>query len=314
MSRLPSLNAMRAFDLTVRYGNLTAAAKELHVTPSAISHQLKRLEDQLGVVLLERHGNQVRATEGGKLFHQDIADAFDRLTAAARRFNPPRDPNVVSFTTTPAFAVKWLVRRLADFHRRHPSIELRMITTYRLIDVGLGDCDVAIRFGAGHWSAPYCTRLMGDTAQPVCSPSLLPPRRRRLTHSQILALPLIHQAIQRNDWLTWGQLHQVPGLTEPMGLRFNEPLAALQGAIDGMGVVLGGGSLIQDDVAARRLVKLAGPVAMSDAHFIVSRYPIHGRSAVAVFCQWLMETARLYESTQPPVELAMPPLTFRNDD
>jgi LysR family glycine cleavage system transcriptional activator len=305
---------MRAFDLTVRYGNLAAAARELHVTPSAISHQLKRLEDQLGVVLLERNGNQLSATEAGKLFQRDIADAFDRLVTAARRFNEPRDPNVVSFTTTPAFAVKWLVRRLSDFHRQHPKIELRMITTYRLVDLGLGECDLAIRFGSGTWSAPHCSRLMSDTVQPVCSPSLLTKKRGRLTPKQILDLPLIHQAIQRNDWLTWGRLHQVPELKEPAGLRFNEPLAALQGAIDGLGVVLGGGSLIQDDVVAKRLVKLAGPVAMSDAHYIVSRYPVQGRSAIAVFCQWLTETARSYEKTQPLAELTMPPLIFRNDD
>lgn len=314
MSRLPSLNAMRAFDLTVRYGNLAAAARELHVTSSAVSHQLKRLEEQLGVVLLERNGNQLSPTEAGKLFQKDIADAFDRLVTAAQRFNAPRDPNVVSFTTTPAFAVKWLVRRLSDFHRQHPNIELRMISTYRLVDLGLGDCDLAIRFGAGTWSAPHCIRLMGDTAQPVCSPSLLQKKRTRLTPKQILAMPLIHQAIQRNDWLTWGQLQQVPDLKEPAGLRFNEPLAALQGAIDGLGVVLGGGSLIQDDVAAKRLVKLAGPVAMTDAHYIVSRYPIHGRSAIGVFCEWLTETARSYENAQPPAELVMPPLIFRNDD
>ena len=102
---------MCVFDLTVRYGNLPAAAKELHVTPSAISHRLKRPEEQLGVVLLGRNGDQISATEGGKLFQQVIAEAFDRLGATARQFNPLRDPNVVSFTTAPAFAGKSLVRR-----------------------------------------------------------------------------------------------------------------------------------------------------------------------------------------------------------
>ena len=314
MSRLPSLNAMRAFDLAVRYGSMAAAASELHVTSSAVSHQLKRLEEQLGVVLLERTGNQLIATEAGRLFQRDIADAFDRLVMATQRFNAPRDPNVVSFTVTPAFAVKWLVRRLSDFHRQHPNIELRMISTYRLIDLGMGDCDLAIRFGAGNWAATHSIRLMGDTAQPVCSPTLLAKKRGPLTPEQILAMPLIHQAIQRNDWLTWAELHRVPDLKEPGGVRFNEPLAALQGAIDGLGVVLGGGSLIQDDVAAKRLVELGGTVAMTDAHYIVSRSAVHGRSAVAVFCDWLIETARAYEMTQPPADLSMPPLVFRNDD
>jgi len=170
---LPPLNAIRAFEAAARHLSFTRAADELHVTQAAVSHQIKVLEDALGVVLFERRNNMVLLTEAGQLGLPGIHDSFEKLAAAIERMRTAASGDMLCVTTTPGFAAKWLVPRLERFRMAHPDIEVRIDASTHLVDLARENVDVCIRFGAGTYAGLDSELLFKVEVFPVCSPDLI---------------------------------------------------------------------------------------------------------------------------------------------
>jgi LysR family glycine cleavage system transcriptional activator len=171
--RLPSLNALKAFEATARHGSFTKAAEELFVTQGAVSQQVKALESELGVRLFRRERQRLGITEAGRSYLEVVRDAFDRLGAGTERLLQRQTSGVLTITTSPDFAAKWLVHRLGRFSEAHAEIDLRVSATMQHVDFAREDFDLAVRHGDGHWPGLHVTRLCTEELFPVCSPKLL---------------------------------------------------------------------------------------------------------------------------------------------
>jgi LysR family glycine cleavage system transcriptional activator len=258
--RLPPLNALRAFEAAARHLSFTKAAAELHVTQAAISHQVRALEDHLGVALFKRRNKAVILTESGQLCLPGIREGFDRLAEAIERIRAPDAANLLSVTTTPSFAAKWLVPRLNRFRLTHPEIEVRIDASIHVIDLERERFDLAIRYGGGSYPGLRSELLIEVAVSPVCSPRLLKGKRALKTPGD-----LKHHTLLHTDWidrdeegLDWGMWLLAAGVTDvdwTRGPQFNDQTVAIQAAIEGHGVALGRSGLVDADIAAGRLVR-----------------------------------------------------------
>ena len=167
---LPPLNALRAFEAAARHLSFKSAAEELNVTPAAVSHQVKALEDLLGVPLFHRMTRALRLTEAGQAALPALTEGFDKLVEAAKRIRAYSDSGVLTISVSPSFGSIWLVPRLERFRRRHPDIEIRIDGTDRLADVASGEVDVALRYGPGNYKGVQVDFLFNQFNNPVCSP------------------------------------------------------------------------------------------------------------------------------------------------
>jgi len=311
IKRLPALNALRTFDMVARTGSLTAAAASLHVTPSAVSHQIKRLEDDLGVSLLDRSPRHVALTPEGSAYWQEVRAAFDQLTAATEGLRRRARNNVVTVTMPPVFAIRWLVRRLPDFHQQFPDIEVRISTSYRVVDLAHGDCDLAIRWTDHMPASRLATYLMGDRVQPVCSPSypFSAPGDRLF---DLTTVRLIYMGYGTDDWHVWAAIHAMRLPPSSQGLHFNDPGGALQAATDGLGVALGPRALVDDDLATGRLVT-AHPtvIKLSGGYYLVRPPRQPGTEAATAFAEWVTALCHDYESRLQPADIQLLPDAIR---
>jgi LysR family glycine cleavage system transcriptional activator len=173
MPFLPSLHALRAFEASARLGSFKAAARELFVTPAAVSQQIKLLEEELGTRLFIRMNRAVALTEAGQALAPVLRDAFERITETVRRLPGRERPGTLTISVLPSFAAKWLVPRLGRFQQRHPEIDVRISASMHLVDFGREDVDLAIRHGSGSWTGVTAVRLFAEDLVPVCSPRLL---------------------------------------------------------------------------------------------------------------------------------------------
>ncbi|MCG8692455.1 MAG: transcriptional regulator GcvA [Minwuiales bacterium] len=292
--RLPSLKALRAFEAVARHLSLTAAAAELHVTPAAISHQVKALEADLGVTLLRRVGNQFRLTEVALDALPALQAGFDSLTEAVRRLRADESRWFLTISVGPTFASNWLVRRLGRFKVMYPDIEVRLDTSDLLADFVRDGVDVAIRFGSGEYPGARSHRLFDEEIYPVCSPELLetgPP----LTQPDDLAnYTLLHATWTRDsedtiDWEMWLRAAGAANVDASRGPRFGHANIALQAAAQGAGFALASNSLAGDDLAAGRLVCPFDIVLpLNFAYYLVYPEATAETPKIAAFHDWLM--------------------------
>jgi len=288
--RLPSLNALRAFEAATRHHSFARAAEELHVTPAAVSQLVKQLEDYLGMPLFRR-GKQLAPSDAALDALPLVSEAFDQLERAVARLRSSdgRGPLVVS--TPPTFAARWLVPRLDNFQEQHPEIELRLLATRRLVDFVLEDVDVAIRFGTGDYPDLTVERLMSEIIVPVAAPALAADIREP---ADLARKPLINDEwhISRQvfpDWETWlASLGVVPDA--PLRLRyFGDANLVLQAAVAGLGVALSWHSLVADDLARGSLVQVLDLSISSELgyHLVTPAGRAHS-TKVAAFRDWLL--------------------------
>lgn len=308
MQRMPSLNGLRAFVAVARMRSVVAAAEELCVTPSAVSHQLRRLEEELEVALFVRSGKSIALRPEGQVYYEQLREVFDRIEQATEKVRSKSNGRVVTITTVPVFAIKWLVRRLAHFHTRHPDIEVRLGTAYKSFDLNVSGHDLAIRWGSGHWPAMTAVRLMSDIVQPVCSPAF---RKAHglLSESNIAQQgKLIHMGRSRDDWRQWFGMTGWTYTDSPGSMHFSEPTSAIQAAIDGLGVVLGPHVLVDEDLSSGRLVP-AHPLTMlmHDAYYLVYPAKTLMSRASAAFAEWVTESCADFESTLTVPDLCILP-------
>src|SRR3954468_11840235 len=204
LRRLPPLNALKAFEAAARHESFTRAADELCVTPGAVSHQVKALEATLGLKLFNRERQGLVITEAGRDYLAVLRDAFDRIALGTARVVQRQNAGVLTVSTSPDFAAKWLVHRLGHFAEAHPEIDLRVSATLHHVDFAREEVDLAVRHGDGNWPGLDTVRLSSEQLFAVCSPKLLTGRRRLTKPSDILKYPLIHMD-SRTDWSKWLQ-------------------------------------------------------------------------------------------------------------
>lgn len=312
--RLPPLNALRAFEAAARHLSFAMAAKELHVTPAAVSHQVKGLEEHLGMRLFRRLARGLELTRPGQALRPKLREGFGTLAEALEDLRALEDPGTLSVSVAPSFATRWLAPRLHRFVGAHPELDVRINASTRLIDPKKGelasgdavagspveDADIVVRFGTGDYPGFRVDRLMPVSVTPMCSPRLAAGEHPLRAPEDLRHHVLIHDNVSFDDggplWDAWLRAAGAEGIDTSRGLHFNHAMLALEAAADGMGVALGMPVLAGADLAAGRLVApLASALPLKFAYYVVSAEDTAGqngaRSDVAAFRDWLLEEA-----------------------
>jgi LysR family transcriptional regulator, glycine cleavage system transcriptional activator len=295
--RLPPLNSLRAFEAAARHLSFTRAAEELHVTPAAISHQIKALEDHLGVKLFRRLSRAVLLTEAGQACVAGLSDAFDRMAVALERLRAQECTGSLTVSTSPALAAKWLVPRLERFQQLHPEIDVRVSAAMRLVDFAREDVDVAIRYGRGSYPGLLAELLLTNEVVPVCAPALLEGACPLRTPQDLRHHALLHDDTSTSDgaypnWPMWLRAAGLEDIDPSRGPRFDYPGLVLDAAAAGRGVALALSTVAAADLAAGRLVTpfaVAAPTPF--AYYIVCPEATAERPKVAAFRHWLRAEA-----------------------
>jgi LysR family glycine cleavage system transcriptional activator len=294
-ARLPSLNGLRAFEAAARHLSFTQAASELNVTQTAISHQIRRLEEELGIRLFIRKNRALALTPKARDYLPGVRAAFNDLRLATDQLLRKDDDHVLTVSTLASLAAKWLLPRLSAFQEAHPGIDVRITTSTALVDFRAGDVDAAIRYGRGNWPGVRTEWLMADEGFPVCSPALLTGKRPLRTPEDLRDHVLLHTSnANYDDWRLWLTAAGLPSdISKQPGITFDLVLMTVQAAIDGIGVAMGRTSYVQDDIAKGRLVvpfKIALP---ADAGFyLVSPEGAAEPPKLRAFRQWLVASAK----------------------
>ena len=290
-ARLPSLNGLRAFEAAARHLSFTLAASELNVTQTAISHQIRRLEEELGIRLFVRQNRALTLTPEARDYLPGVRAAFNDLRLATDRLLRKDDDKVLTVSTLASLAAKWLLPRLTDFQEHHPGIDVRITTSTSLVDFQRDDVDAAIRYGRGQWPGLRADWLMADELFPVCSPSLLRGDKPLRCPEDLKSHMLLHTSnANSDDWRLWLTAAGLPAdIARQPGITFDMIFMTIQAAIDGIGVAMGRTSYVRDDIAKGRLVvpfKIALP---ADAGFYLVA-PEGRREApkLAAFREWMI--------------------------
>ncbi len=303
--RLPPLNALRAFESAARHLSFSAAAAELHVTPAAISHQIKALEDDLGVKLFRRLNREVRLTDAGQACLPGLRDGFDRIAEAVGLAQRQDAGGILTVSSSPAIAAKFLVPRVEKFRTLHPHIDLRVDASMHLVDFARENVHVALRYGRGHYPGLNVTLLMRTEVVPVCAPALLRGQHPLRTPQDLRHHMLIHdETLARDpscpDWAMWLRAAGVDRVDSHRGLRFNQVALALDAAIAGRGVVLTRNVFAADDLAQGRLVRLFDTAMPVDfAVYVVTPPSLTATPKVKAFCDWVAAEAADMTAPRP---------------
>ncbi|HYD66525.1 transcriptional regulator GcvA [Azospirillum sp.] len=285
--RLPPLNALRAFEAAARHLSFTKAAEELHVTQAAVSHQIKGLEEWLGLPLFRRMNRALVLTDAGQAYLPPLKEALDLMENATQRLFRKDSTGALTISTMPSFAAKWLVMRLGRFQAAHPELDVRLQTTSDMTDFAQQDVDVAIRFGRPPWAGVRTERLMTEEIFPVCAPSLMKGPDAPQRPADLLRLPLLHDDYFIT-WGTWFAAAGLEGVDASRGITFTDSALVLQMAAEGQGVALTRRVLAADDLAAGRLVRLFDITLPSDyAYYVVAPPHYFSRPKVKAFRDWL---------------------------
>ncbi len=292
MSRhLPSLNGLRAFEAAARHLSFTRAAGELNVTQAAVSHQVKTLEERLGLPLFRRKNRQLILTEAGQTLLPAMTDALDGMEAAIGRIQRDDESGILTVATMDSIAATWLMPRLRDFRSRHAEIDVRLATSDELEDYDRMRIDVGIRLGPGNWDGLQATRLMNEEVFPVCSPALLQQGIPLETPSDLRHFTLIHDDMLI-DWRVWLECAGVGDIDPTRGPGYQHSNLVVQAAINGDGVALGRSVLVSDALEKGLLVRpfaLALPATWP--YYIVATPASFDRPKVRAFREWLLAQA-----------------------
>ncbi len=290
LRRLPPLNGLKAFEAAARSESFTRAAEELNVTQGAVSHQVKALEATLGLRLFNRERQRLVLTEPGREYLDVVRDALDRIAVGTDRLVQRQSSGVLTVTTSPDFAAKWLVNRLGRFAESHPEIDLRVSATPHHIDFAREDVDLAVRHGDGKWAGLDAVRLCSEVLFPVCSPKLVSGRNRIKTASDLLKFPLL----RLDDWTTWTRWFEAAGVTDPVahGPVLNRASMLIDAAVDGQGIALARTTLAAWDLINGRLVRpFDVSLRLSNTYWIVCPKVASSIPKVAAFRKWLLAEA-----------------------
>lgn len=289
------LNALRAFESSARHLSFVQAAEELNVTPAAISHQVKKLEEFLSVQLFQRQVRGLLLTKDGQSLWPELRDMFLDLDQIMERMSARAEDPVLSISVAPVFASKWLLPRLQDFATDHPDIDLRISANLGFVDFQRENYDAALRFGKGDFPGLQADLLFDESVTAMCSPRLLDGDKPLRRPDDLRHHILLHNDSTSFDpniptWKTWLEAAHVSVEDVERGPHFGQPDHALQAAIDGVGVVLGWRRLAEDDLRAGRLVApfdLTLPLGRS--FYFVCQKPFADRKKTRIFRNWIFK-------------------------
>ena len=253
MGRLPSLNALRAFEAGARLLSFTRAAEELSVTQTAISHQVRQLEEDLGVKLFERRPRELALTAAGSSLYPVLAESFDRIKETVTRIRARPEPHPLTVSLTPTFGSRWLAQRLGRFWREHPDVELRLHHSVQLTDLSRDEVDMAVRWGRGNWAGLVTERLMRAQATPLCSPALITGSTPLRSPSDLKFHTLIHQK-DYQEWTEWLAAAGVDDVDGQRGPVIDDANAIIRSAMQGDGVMIAIPEVLSDEIASGKLV------------------------------------------------------------
>jgi LysR family transcriptional regulator, glycine cleavage system transcriptional activator len=298
---LPPLNGLRAFEAAARHMSFTDAADELSVTQAAISHQVRGLEQRLGLKLFVRRNRSLLLSEAGQAYLPSVRAAFDQLNEATEKLLQKDRGGHLTVTTTASFAMKWLVSRLGGFQRANPEIDVRVSTGTGLVDFSREDVDIGIRYGRGQWPSLTAERLLSEDIMPVCAPSLVKGPNGLKKPADLKRFTLLHIGNFPDDWQIWLTAAGVKGVDSSRGVSFDFSLAAYQAAMDGLGVALGRHALVAPDLKAGRLVMPFDFKMSSElAYYLVYPPEAIRRRKIKAFRDWMMSLAEVQQQQQPP--------------
>ena len=318
LRRLPSLDFLKGFEATARHLSFTRAAQELFLTQSALSRQVQALEEALGVPLFVRRHRSLALTAAGAAFHRDVAAALGALISAADAARGVRRTPGLALSTTVSFASLWIIPRLPAFRARHPDVEVYVSADDRLIDLGRGDVDVAVRYMADANAPEGGIRLFGERMFPVVAPQLLERRDHPLAkpadlaHSVLLHLDDPDGRMPWLDWTMWLTSNGQPGLKPAGSLRFKLYDQLIQATVGGQGVALGRFPLIAEYLRDGRLVA-PFPKRYESARGYYAAVAPHAadRPDVKAFVGWLRDealtAAKQAALDEPPAKTARKP-------
>ena len=292
--KLP-FNALRAFEAAARHASVSGAAHELSVTHSAVSHQLKRLEADLGVTLFQRTNRGLKISVEGETLLPILMDSFDRISTALDELRQRDKSKALQVTCTPSFASKWLVPRLGDWYARDDASRIHIRPTLNFLDFKADNIDLAIRCGIPPWGKLSHELLMPIHLVPVCNSDYLKQSTPVHKVEDLLTTDLIHADIGDHglgeEWCDWlrGCGVNCPKTIE--GLSFHDPALALQAAADGLGIAIGYRELIERDLQIGQLV-LAYDYAVKHPYSYYLVYPAEKKSqALEAFRAWLLQSS-----------------------
>ena len=288
----PPLTALRAFEAAGRHLSFTKAAHELHVTQAAISHQVKSLEEYLGLKLFRRLNRTLLLTDAGQLYLPPLTDAFEGITRATHRLRQHLGRARLTVSVLPSFAAGWLVPRLGRFRQRCPDVDLRIDPTNSLTDFRRDGVELGILYGRGNYPGLRTDRLMREEFFPVCSPRLLEGPAPLRDPADLTHHTLLHDDMTV-DWRTWLLAAGVEGVDAERGITVTDSSMLLRAAIAGQGVALARSVLAADEIASGRLVRpFDVDVPAEYAYYLAYPEESADQSNVAAFREWILEEAR----------------------
>lgn len=288
----PPLESLRFFEAAARRLSVKLAAEELHVTPGAVSQQLRKLEDYLGQPLFERRARGLTLNAAGRDYLTACQQALDTIDRASARLAGAR--RVILLSCTPSFGAQWLIPRLQGFMRNQPRIDIHVSTGNRVVDLATENIHFAVRHGLGDYPGLSACKLLDDELTPVCAPTL-PVRLDALNGAQLL-----HDE-HRGDWRLWSRAAGLDALDCEQGVVCVDSNAAIEAALAGRGYALVRRSLLQAELATGRLRELpAPPLRSALAYYLIHRPETLRDPEMGIFKQWLLEQAAAAQNKSPP--------------
>ena len=295
MIRLPPLNSLKAFESAARHLSFSQAADELHVTPGAISQQIRTLEESLETKLFKRRNRTIVLTEAGQICLPLLSEGFARLSEAIEAVHKSKDDGPLVISSAPSFISKWLIPRLCQFHALHPEIDVRIDASTRLVDFVYEDIDVGIRFGNGSYAELDSNYLFSFDLIPVCSPELVSQGKGLKKLSDIQFHTLLHAQYSDidpgwPDWEMWLKTAGVEEVNPNHGIYFNQSEMIMEAALEGQGIALVSSVMADGDIKAGRLVQpfeTRLPVRLC-YHLVTSKQKAQSQKVIA-FRDWILE-------------------------
>ena len=291
---MPPFPALRAFHAAALHGRFRIAAEELGVTESAVSHQVRRLEDFLHVALFDRSGPRVRLTAAGARYFEEIDPAMTRIREATRALLGPSERARVQLTLPPSLAIYWLIPSLLDFERECPNIDLQLVATTRLCDLRREQIDLAIRHGAGGWSDVEARPLLEEALIPVCKPGYVTLGAGDDLTAALRRCRLILGRDNRADWLEWARARGIPPPAFDTAIQLESQEQVLEVARQGIGLAMGRRPLVDGRLEAGDLVAPFGaPDPSAAAYYLCSPSGLEPTAAARRVMRWLVTLAQV---------------------
>jgi LysR family glycine cleavage system transcriptional activator len=289
-SKLPPLNALKVFEASARQLSFTRAAEELFVTQAAVSHQIKALEEFIGIKLFMRKNRALLLTEEGQSYYLDIKDVFNNIQEATERLLARGEKGAITVSVQASFAIQWLVPRLKEFSLLYPDIDVRIKAVDKPDNLLTDDIDVAIYYGRGDWGDVHAVKLHQEYLIPVCSPLIFSSGKKLKNIEDLANHTLLHYS-SREDWKRWFKKIGLKGIDVNHGPIFSHSAMVVQAAIHGQGIALAHSVLAKPDIDSGRLICPFNEVLLSNnSHYIVCKEHQLDLGKISAFREWVLDT------------------------